>query len=94
MLKASRGSFEKIGASASGADVYAVKCRKKSYIYAYNPTSEPIARLTLDMAGTRKVRQFDIEKAVFGKAVKIKADGVLEIPVSLAPRSEVLYEIK
>jgi hypothetical protein len=47
------------------------------------------------MEGRRKVVPFDFGKAVFRGGKKIRArDGQLVIPTELAPRSEILFEIK
>ena len=94
MLKAGRGSFEKMEVSAPGAETYAVKCGKNVYIYAYNPTGKTVETISIKMTGSRRVRQFDFDGARFGVSFRVKAGGTLEIPAALAPRSEVLYEIK
>ena len=94
MLASGRGSFEKVEVSAPGAEAYAVRCGKIVYIYAYNPTDKDIDAISLKMSGRRRVRQFDFACATFGKEYKVKAKGTLVIPAGLAPRGEVLFEIK
>ena len=99
MLKAGNGSFEQVPVRGKGADAYAVRCGKRIYVYAYNPSSHPITSLGIPMDYALKiapkVNPFDFEKSRFrvGKRIAPK-NGVLTIPVDLAPRSEVLFEIR
>jgi len=94
MLAAGRGSFETVEVSAPGAEAYAVRCGKIVYIYAYNPTGKDIDAISLKLSGTRRVRQLDFGSAAFGRKFKVRSDGTLVIPAGLAPRGEVLFEIK
>ena len=96
MLSAGRGSFQPVEVKASGADAYAVRCGTRVYVYAYNTGSKPLESLQLSLDGRRwKVSAFDFENNTFGKAVKREAkDGILEIPLSLPPCGEVLFELK
>ena len=95
MLKEGKGSFASVPVKAEGADAYAVRCGKKVYVYAYNGSDKPVTEISVPMEGRRKVVPFDFGKAVFRGGKKVKArDGRLYIPVDLAPRSEVLFEIK
>ena len=69
------------------------------YVYAYNPSSKPVSALRIPMAGALriapKVIPFDFGKARFRGGKRIKpVNGVLTIPMDLAPRSEVLFELK
>ena len=95
MLAEGRGSFEPVPVQAPGADVFAVKCGKRIYVYAYNPSANPVNALTLEISGKYKLSAFDFATATFGPASQVNAEGAaLTIPVSLAPRSEILFEIK
>ena len=65
------------------------------YVYAYNGSDKPVNEVSVPMEGRRKVVPFDFEKAVFRGGKKIRArDGQLVISTNLAPRSEILFEIK
>ena len=99
MLKVGKGSFEPVPVEAEGAEAYAVRCGKRVYVYAYNPSSKPVSALHVTVTGplyiAPKVIPFDFERDGFrgGKRIAPKKD-VLTIPVDLAPRSELLFEIK
>ena len=95
MLKEGKGAFEVVPVKAGGADAYAVRCGKKVYVYAYNGSDRPVTEVSVPMEGRRKVVPFDFGKAVFRGGKKVRArDGQLVIPTELAPRSEILFEIK
>ena len=99
MLEAGKGSFEQVPVQAEDAEAYAVRCGRTVYVYAYNPSSKPVSSLRVPVDGPMKtaprVAPFDFGKGLFrgGKRIAPKK-GVLTIPVDLAPRSEVLFEIK
>ena len=99
MLKYGKGAFEPVEVQADGAEAFAVRCGGRMYVYAYNPSSRPVSALRIPMAGAMriapKVVPFDFGKARFrGGKRMAPANGVLTIPVDLAPRSEVLFELK
>ena len=99
MLKYGQGAFEPVEVQADGAEAFAVRCGGRMYVYAYNPSSRPVSALRIPMAGAMriapKVVPFDFGKARFrGGKRMAPANGVLTIPVDLAPRSEVLFELK
>ena len=95
MLKEGKGAFEVVPVKAGGADAYAVRCGKKVYVYAYNGSDKPVTEVSVPMEGRRKVVPFDFGKAVFRGGKKVRArDGQLVISTNLAPRSEILFEIK
>ena len=95
MLSQGKGSFEQLPARAGAAEAFAVRCGKRLYVYAYNPSAETIDAITVDAAGVRSAKPFDFDALRFGSSVKVKAsDGQFVIPVSLAPRSELLFEVK
>ena len=95
MLKDGKGAFEVVPVKAGGADAYAVRCGKKVYVYAYNGSDKPVTEVSVPMEGRRKVVPFDFGKAVFRGGKKVRArDGQLVISTNLAPRSEILFEIK
>ena len=105
MLEQGKGSFEQVPVQADGAEAYAVRCGNRIYVYAYNPTSQPVSALRVTLKGVLAGPLFIAPKAVpfdfgedgprfrGGKRIR-PANGVLTIPVALAPRSEVLFEIK
>ena len=99
MLKYGKGAFEPVEVKADGAEAFAVRCGGRMYVYAYNPSGKPVSTLEIPMAGALriapKVVPFDFGKTRFqgGKRI-VPKDGVLSIPVDLAPRSEILFEIK
>ena len=98
-------SFEQVPVQADGAEAYAVRCGNRIYVYAYNPSSQPVSALRVTLKGVLAGPLFIAPKAVpfdfgedgprfrGGKRIR-PANGVLTIPVALAPRSEVLFEIK
>ena len=95
MLKEGKGAFEVVPVKAGGADAYAVRCGKKVYVYAYNGSDKPVTEVSVPMEGRRKVVPFDFGKAVFRGGKKVRArDGQLVVSTNLAPRSEILFEIK
>jgi hypothetical protein len=95
MLKQGKGSFEEVPAEAKGAEAFAVRCGKRVYVYVYNPSSEPVAAVTVPMEGRHKVVPFDFGRSAFKGGKRIGArDGQLSIPLNLPARSEMLFEIK
>lgn len=96
MLAAGKGQFEALEVKASGADVYAVRCGKVTYVYAYNPGTAPVAAITLPYPKAKgKAASLDFAAHRFGKAAVIQAaGGSLSLPVNLGPREEILFEIR
>lgn len=95
MLSEGKGSFEVIPVQAVGADALAVRCGKKVYVYACNVSGKPVTSVSVSMEGRYKVIPFDFGKNAFRGGKKVTSqEGRLTIPVDLASRSEVLFEIK
>ena len=99
MLKFGKGSFEPVEVEADGAEAFAVRFGGIIYVYACNPSSNPVSTLRIPVPRALriapKVTPLDFEKHRFkgGKRISPK-DGVLSIPVDLVPRSEVLFRIE
>jgi hypothetical protein len=99
MLKFGKGKFEQVEVEADGAEAFAVRFGGIVYVYAYNPSSNPVSALRIPVARALriapKVTPLDFAKNRFkgGKRIAPKG-GVLSIPVDLQPRSEVLFEIQ
>ena len=100
MLKAGKGAFEPVKVEAEGAEAFAVRFGGIVYVYAYNPSSHPVTVLripapTYALRIAPKVTSLDFAKHRFKGGKRIApAEGYLTIPVDLAPRSEVLFEIQ
>ena len=99
MLKYGKGSFEPVPVRAGGAEAFAVRCGGRMYVYAYNPSAQPVSALEIPVEGASmmapKVVPFDFGKSRFRGGKRIApVNGTLTIPVDLAPRSEILFEIK
>ena len=103
MLEQGKGSFEQVPVQADGAEAYAVRCGKRIYVYAYNPSSKPVSALRVTLTGPLAGPLYIAPKAVpyhfgeerfrGGKRIK-PVRGTLTIPVELAPRCEALFEIR
>ena len=94
MLASGKGQFETLEAAANGAEAFAVRCGNRIFAYMFNPGPEPVSAVSVKLAGKFKVRPFDFASASFGKAMSLKGDGQLVIPVLLGPREEALFEIR
>ena len=100
MLKVGKGSFEPVEVEADGAEAFAVRFGGIVYVYAYNPSSQPVSVLripapTYALRIAPKVTPLDFAKHRFKGGKRIApSEGYLTIPVDLAPRSEVLFEIQ
>ena len=99
MLKFGKGSFEPVEVEADGAEAFAVRFGGIIYVYAYNPSSNPVSTLRIPVPRALriapKVTPLDFEKHRFKGGKRISPKGsVLSIPVNLVPRSEVLFKIE
>lgn len=82
MMRAGKGAFVKVAATASSPEieVYAVKCGKSTYVYVYNPTaagsSTNISFPTSSVATT--LRKYDCESGKYNSMPASISGGVLQ----------------
>ena len=81
MLKAGKGSFEKLEVVKNGkAEAYAVRCGDTTFVYVYNGNDEVLDNISIKIgkAGAVKVSTLDPETVSLTKAVKMTTDGTLK----------------
>ena len=81
MLKAGKGSFEKLEVVKNGkAEAYAVRCGETTFVYVYNGNDEVLDNISIKIgkAGAVKVSTLDPETVSLTKAVKMTTDGTLK----------------
>ena len=81
MLKAGKGSFEKLEVVKNGkAEAYAVRCGDTTFVYVYNGNDEVLDNISIKIgkAGAVKVSTLDPETVSLTKAVKMTSDGTLK----------------
>ena len=81
MLKAGKGSFEKLEVVKNGkAEAYAVRCGETTFVYVYNGNDEVLDNISIKIgkAGAVKVSTLDPETVSLTKAVKMTSDGTLK----------------
>ena len=81
MLKAGKGSFEKLEVVKNGkAEAYAVRCGDTTFVYVYNGNDEVFDNISIKIgkAGAVKVSTLDPETVSLTKAVKMTSDGTLK----------------
>ena len=56
MLRAGKGSFVPVEAEAPGAEAYAVRCGRKTWLYVYNPSGEAVGNVLVKTVPERNIK--------------------------------------
>ena len=70
MLASGEGSFEELPLKAANAEMYAVKCGQKVFVYFFNDSAKSVKIDELTKQGWTSVSEYDIEKCTVLKARK------------------------
>ena len=93
MLSESGGCFEMVQARAEGAEAYALKCGKYTYVYVYNPSKTPVKCVTVN-GSARKCQSFDFDTNEFKAHSLSGNDGSVIIECNISQLGEALYKIR
>jgi hypothetical protein len=78
MMKAGKGRYESVSVTAAGSvEVFAVRCGKKLFVYAYNAGKAQVqTKIMVESSSARKKgRAYDCEKASFSDFRNIQVNG-------------------
>lgn len=98
MMRAGKGTFLKVEATASapGMEVYAVKCGSSTYVYVYNPAKEESKTAISFVAdgaasGTAILRAYDCESGKYNSTQGMVSGGKLKVEnVVLGANSDIV----
>lgn len=97
MIRAGGGAFERLEATTSSSEIeiYAVNCGKKTFVYAYNPTSEAI-KADIDIIGASSTSKYtEVYDCDSGECNAVKGHRSKDkLPVQnfeLAPKKDVVF---
>ena len=96
MLRESCGHFEQVRAEAEGAEAFALRCGKKTYVYIYNPSKKPARTIRISVPKLKNaIEAFSFESMTFRKlATETAEGGLLTIGCNIPYQGEALYAIQ
>lgn len=96
MLKQSNGKFQIVDAEAETAEVYAVRCGDRTYVYVYNPSDTTTSSVVVTVSKpVCKVMKYDFTDLKFMTDSKVESEGgKVTIKCSVPRLSEALYVIR
>lgn len=95
MLCAGKGAFEDVPSEAKGAESYAVRCGKRTYVYVFSPKGETVD-VSVAYAGCRaRVRMLDADACRFVRQGRVRAaDGRIVFRADASRDGGVVFEIR